>query len=209
MLTEEQREMLAKSASEKYQLDIKSTQIVNLILDNFECNFYFGEESNFIKGRVEDFRKFPLRMDFNAPEGSEERDALEMFLHQGNKEQEFRFSCNLSSGSQTLQVNTLTISSNDFQHLGLKEKLLGTAVSAYVTREQLNKLAGQLYSSLNLLEEFEMPRFQFQRIFIDDFLGLATEKNFHHVPVIEALKELSSYGLPTGQEFNSGILSTF
>jgi hypothetical protein len=208
MLTEKQRSILAEAASKKYQLTINPTQIVNLILDDFECNFYFGEEHNFIKGRVENCRKFPLRMDFNVPTGSKERDVLEMFLQQGNKEQEFRFSCKLASGSQTIQIKTLTISNNDFHRLRLKEKFLGSAASAYVNMAQLYKLAGQLYSSLNILEEYEMPEHQFQKYFIDDFLGLATEQSFHHVPAKQALKELSRYGLPTGEELMPGSILT-
>jgi hypothetical protein len=204
MLTEEQRKMLARSASEKYWLDINSTQISHLILDYFECNFYFGDEHNFIKGEVENFRKFPLRMDFDVPVGSKERDVLEMFLHQGNKQTQLKFSCKLASESHTIQIKTLTISSNNFQHLGIKEKLLGSAASAYVNMAQLYKLAGLLYSSLNILEEYEMSENQFQKYFVHDFLGLATDQNFHHVPARQALMEQSSYGLQTGQELLTG-----
>jgi hypothetical protein len=73
MLTEAQRILLSKTASEKYHLNINSTQIDHLILDNFECNFFFGGAKNFIKGKAENFSQYPLRMDFEAPEGSTER----------------------------------------------------------------------------------------------------------------------------------------
>ena len=134
MLTEEQRIILSKTASDKYQLDINSTQIAHLILDNFECNFYFGGEKNFITGKVTNFRKFPLRMDFDAPEGSPDRKVLKNHFDQTNSKFNLEFKCKLSSVSNTVKTNTLSISSSEFQEMGIKEKLLGPATSAYVSR---------------------------------------------------------------------------
>jgi hypothetical protein len=204
MLTEGQIILLSKTASEKYQLDINSTQIAHLILDNFECNFYFGGEKNFIKGKVEHFRKFPLRMDFDAPEGSSEREVLKLYFQNGSKNVDSKFSCKLSSVSNTVKINTLSISSSEFQEMRIEEKLLGNASSIYVNREQLNKLAGKLYSSLNVFEEYELPEFQFQHNFVEDFINLATEQHFHQVPALEALKELSSDGIDFGQDLQAG-----
>ena len=121
MLTDEQRNILSKTASEKYQLDINSTQISHLVLDNFECYLYFGQ-TNFIKGKVVNFKKFPLRMDFDAAEESLEANILKSFL---KSQKGLKFRCNLSSVSHTVQANTLTISISQLQQLGIKEKLLG------------------------------------------------------------------------------------
>ena len=140
MLMEEQRMILSKTASAKYQLNINSAQIAHLILDNFECNF--GTGKNWIKGKVEDFRKFPLRMDFDAPEGSTERETLKLYLQQGSKNVDLKFSCKLSTVSNIVKINTLSISNSQFQELEIKEKLLGPASSAYISREQLNQLSG-------------------------------------------------------------------
>jgi hypothetical protein len=201
MLTVEQRILLSKIASEKYQLDINSTQIAHLILDNFECKFYYGEENNFIKGKVEDFRSFPLRIKFNARKGSPGREVLKTYLQQNI---DMEFSCKLSSVSHTVKINTLSISSSEFQEMGIKEKLLGPASSAYVTREQLSLLARQLYSTLNVFEEYEMPEYQFQQNFVENFVRLSSEQHFQHVPALEALKGLSSYGFELSQDLQPG-----
>ncbi len=103
MLTEEQRILLSKIASEKYQLSINSTQIAHLILDNFECNFYLGGKTSFIKGKVENFRKFPLRMEFDAPEGSPGREVFKTYVEQNKG---LKFSCKLLSVSHTVKINT-------------------------------------------------------------------------------------------------------
>jgi len=204
MLTPEQRIILSRTASTKYQLNINSTQIAHLILDNFECNYYFGTEKNFIKGKVNDFRKFPLRMDFDAPEGSTGREVLNNHLKESNTNTDLEFSCKLSSVSNIVKTNTLSISSNEFQEMRIKEKLLGPATSTYVTRDQVNNLAGQLYTSLNVVEEYEMPEYQFKENFVEDFIRLASEQHFHHVPALQALKELSSFGTDFGSDLQAG-----
>jgi hypothetical protein len=204
MLTPEQRIILSKTASAKYQLKINSTQIAHLILDNFECNYYFGAEKNFVKGKVKNFRKFPLRMDFDAPEGSSERKVLENHLKEGNTNTDLEFSCKLSSVSNIVKTNTLSISSSEFQQMRIGEKLLGPASSTYVNRQQLNQLSGQLYSSLNVVEEYEMPEYQFQQNFVETFIRLATDQHFQHVPALQALKELSSYGMNIRKDIQAG-----
>ncbi len=205
MLTEEQRILLAKIASEKYQLDINSAQIAHLILDSFECKFYFGEGKNFIKGTVDDFRNFPLRIKFHAPKGSQGREVVKTYLQQNN---DMEFSCKLSTVSHTVKINILSISSSEFQEMGIQEKLVGPASSVYVSREQLNLLAGQLYSTLNIFEEYEMPENQFNLKFVEDFVRLATDQQFQHVPAQQALMELSSFGFQIGQDLQPGNLNS-
>ena len=49
-----------------------------------------------------------------------------------------------------------------------------------------------------------MPEFQFQQKFVDDFVKLATEQHFQQVPALQALKDLSSYGIDIGQDLQAG-----
>jgi len=134
MLNGEQRKILSKTASEKYHLDIKPSQIAHLILDNFECSLDLGEKNNYIKGRVENFRKFPLRMDFDLPKGSSERKVFMTYLQQHGKNVDLSFKCRLSSVSHTVKINSLAISSSEYQQMAIREKILGPASSAYVNR---------------------------------------------------------------------------
>jgi hypothetical protein len=98
----------------------------------------------------------------------------------------------------------LSISNSQFQELEIKEKLLGPASSAYISREQMNQLSGELYSSLNVFEEYEMPEYRFQQNFVEDFIKLATADHFQQIPALQALKELSSYGIDFGQDLQAG-----
>ncbi len=202
MLTPQQKESLSKSASKQYHMDIEPDQIAHLTLDSFECNLYFGGKTDFINGKVDNFGTFPLRMDFYAPKGSKEREILKTYLQ--HHSQDLKFKCKLSSVSQTVTVNSLAISNSEYEQMGIREKLLGNASSRYVNREQLNHLAGQLYSSLNVVEEYEMPEYQFQQNFVEDFIRLATAQHFQQVPALQALTELSSYGISFGQDLQAG-----
>ena len=79
MLTDEQAEILAQSATEKYGIKIQPKQIVHLILAMFECKVSLieGGQKYLMKGRVRYFRKFPLRLEFEAEIGTIERKLFE------------------------------------------------------------------------------------------------------------------------------------
>jgi hypothetical protein len=68
----------------------------------------------------------------------------------------------------------------------------------------LNKLAGELHTSLNIVEEYEMPEYQFQQNFVENFVRLSSEQHFQHVPALEALKGLSSYGFELSNDLQPG-----
>lgn len=75
MLNDDHVELLTETAKKIYKIDIKQSQIINLILSKFECliRLYTKYTSTLIKGKVTQFRVFPLRLDFFAPLGTTER----------------------------------------------------------------------------------------------------------------------------------------
>ena len=77
MLTVQQKKLLAEEASKKYNSKIDAKQIENMILSKFECHLETDDGENQIHGRVLDFRKYPLRMHFDAKSGSEKRTLFE------------------------------------------------------------------------------------------------------------------------------------
>ena len=210
MLTPEHRQLLAKTATSKYGLEIKPSQIAHLVLDKFECNMFLnkGADRYLIHGEVVDFRAYPLRMDFFAPEGSPEREALQFRLNNNskNKNDNLQFDCQLGSVGKAVLVNTLSISSSQFQELGITKKLFGQASAKYVTQEQLNQLSANIYSSLNIAEEYEMTELQFQSVFVEDIIRQVAAGNFQQVPTLQAVKELSSFGIKCSKGLLTGIL---
>ena len=208
MLTPEQRNLLAETATSKYGLAIKSSQIAHLVLDTFKCNVFIsrGIERFLIRGEVVDFRSYPLRMDFYAPEGSREREALKLRLGTKGKKVDLQFVCELASVGRVVRVNTLSISNSQIQELGILEKLFGPASSTFVNRDQVNQLAEKIYSSLNIVEEYEIPELQFQSIFVEDLIRQASAEQFQQVPALQALKELSSFGINFNKDLQPGML---
>ena len=137
-------------------------------------------------------------MDFLAPEGSSEREALKERLDSGpggRKKPRLKFNCHLASMGRVVRTNTLSITSSHLQDLGIFERLPGSAPAAYVTRHQMLKLAADMYSALDILEEYEMPEFQFQTVFVEDLIRQATGRHFVPVAASEALKQLSTFGI--------------
>ena len=150
MLTPEQRQMLAETASKKYRIKIDPSQIVHLILSKFDCkiNLYDDGKNYIIYGKVGEFRKFPLRLHFRAEEGTIERN---MFEQKVASEASLEIECFLATQGKEVQPKTLKISANEVESFGITNKLFGTnptSKEVYVTRDQFKILSQDLYSSL-------------------------------------------------------------
>ena len=56
------------------------------------------------------------------------------------------------------------------QQLGIIDEIFGPASEVFVTRNQLSELATEIYSKLNILEEYEMPESEFDSSFVNDLI---------------------------------------
>jgi hypothetical protein len=213
MLTPVHRRLLAAKASSKYNANVTHDQIVNLILAHFQCSLTMKDEisgdSFIIVGNVSDFRSFPLRMDFKAPIHGIERKLFENLLaaEGGEDRADLRFACRMMTHGRRVKTNTLTIGSRQQEQVGLVDKLFGPTTATggstsvrqpetvYVTRNQLNDLAADMYSVLNIVEEYQMPTDVFTDDFISELLKEISIKHFTQVPVDATLETLSKYGL--------------
>lgn len=177
MKSDAARNALAAAARSKYKVNISDYQVVHLILSQFECSTILyddGGYKNILKGKVTDFRNFPLRMDFVAPLGSHDRRLFEEALKESVAD--FQFHCTMeSSGAKLIKTNTLTINADQLQQIGLEEKLFGPAGNngksdVFVTRDQMSELSSEMYSALNIVEDYQMPEHQFKEAFIEEII---------------------------------------
>lgn len=150
MLNDDHIQLLAEKAKLFYTTDIAHNQILNLILSKFECSIVLFSlySKTFIKGRVNQFRVFPLRLDFLAPVGTKERQNFIKRLLEDKSS--ISIHCEIASQGVELKTNTLKITANQFDQINLVDKIFGPATESYVTREQASALSEDIYSNLNI-----------------------------------------------------------
>lgn len=79
--------------------------------------------------------------------------------------------------------------------LGLINKIFGDADTKYVTRNQVDALASDIYAKLNIYEEYGMNMDNLRSDFIEEILRQTAAASFSIVPFSEALKALSTYSI--------------
>lgn len=107
--------------------DVTESQVVHLMLSSLRCSLVLYDDAGnryLIGGRVSDFSSYPLRLDFVAPAHSSER-ALFRALTIDKSDTELQFDCRMESSGKLMKTNTLTITGDQQQTLGLEEKLFG------------------------------------------------------------------------------------
>jgi len=202
MLTPTHRTQLAKKATDKYGIRVNESQILHLVLSSFKCSHIFRDEYNkayLVQGKVTNFQSFPLRMDFRAPENSMERRLFMDELGESENNADLRFECSLASSGKLMKTNTLKITADQMQVLGMEEKLFGDAGkrndSVYVTRDQMASLASEMYSTLNIVEDYQMPETQFTDDFVEGLITQIASTSFRDVPIQDAMAAISAYGM--------------
>ena len=210
MLTTAHRNVLLSTVNKKYHIKVDVSQIVNLILSKFECLLTMYDENGkkyLLKGNVFDFRHFPLRMNFQAPLRSAER---RVFLLQD--ESDLDFMCTMASTGKLMKTNTLTISGQQQQLIGIEEKLFGPATTdkskeqVYVTRDQMTDLSSEMYTTLNIVEDYQMSEGQFSDAFVEGMINQIATDQFKHVPIDTVLASLSKYGFDVGQDLKPDVV---
>lgn len=215
MMTLEQQKVLASAARQKYQIEISDDQIVNMILLKFQCTFTLHDEAGskyLLLGRVSNFRQFPLRMDFDAPRKSVERMVFFKFITDAGGQPDLHFDCHIEAGGgNVIKTNTLTITSDQQEQLGFEEKLFGAAGgdesnNAYVTRNQMSELSHEMYSALNIVEDYEIPETQFSEAFVNGLISQLASSSFAPVPIDTVLASLSKYGFDINADLKPDVI---
>jgi hypothetical protein len=196
MLTEQQRKLLRHEVEYKHSIKISIQQIVNLPLTKFTCAMTIYEHGNGypITGAVTNFHNFPLRLDFQAPVNTPERQLFEQIT---NTDDFFDLPvhCEIASEGDVERQNTFTLTTSQLNDMNLIDELFGPANSTYVTRQQMNVLTKQVYSHMNVIEDYEMPEMEFRNEFIEAFIEQVSNNEFKPIDFDMALSQLSKYAL--------------
>lgn len=195
MLTEPLKKKFVEIVKYKYHINITVEQIDNLILTDFQCSlkFYSNREKLLILGRVKHFHKFPLHIVFDAPIETKERDALIRRIERDKNNLDLHFDCQVGSHGRFTKSNIIEISADQINKLKLADELFGPAESVYVTRQQMADLASQIYTSLNIIENYQIPQTTFSIDFVNQFLQQTSSVMNAYEPLDNVLKALSPY----------------
>ena len=151
----------------------------------------------------------PLRMDFLAKPASIERKLFENLL---KDESDLRFVCTMASQGKLVKTNSLTITSQQQQLIGIEEKLFGSAATGeskndvYVTRDQMAELSSEMYTDLNIMEDYQMSEGQFSEAFIEGMINQIANESFKQVPIDTALASMSKYGLEFYEDLKPDVI---
>lgn len=195
MLTNEHRSILQEKINQTYKILVQNNQIVSLIPSRFECKLvFYQDDSKFLLiGKANQFNKLPIGIFFYAPRNSKERKALEKRISEDGSDLNLDFDCEVNKQGQAYRTNTLAINGEQLSQLGIVEDLFGPASEVFVTRNQLQDLASDVYSNLNIMEEYQIAESQFSENFIEDFIKQTASSVLKPVDFEDALSQLSPY----------------
>ena len=111
MLTETHRSLFQSVVYRKYGINVTKNQIVSLVPAKFECSilFYYRNIKYIINGKVSHLSMTPLKIDFSAPVGSNERKAFEERLNDDGSNLDLEIKCEIFSKGKSYRQNTLVI----------------------------------------------------------------------------------------------------
>jgi hypothetical protein len=201
MLTETYKQSIADAIKTKYRVNVTTNQITTMSLSKFECetSVYERNRLRVIRGQVKNFAKFPLELQFSYSKQSNERQIL-----QNNPE--LKFDCVIKAGAAQKKTNILSINLNQFNELGVIENLFGPANEVYVTRNQLSNLAFDVFTSLDIVEEYQMSEKEFDLKFVDGLITQTTSNAFSQVSIDEALQKLSKYSTNFDKDLTADVI---
>lgn len=197
MLTNNYRSLFKDLVKRKYNIDINLNQIVSLIPSRFDCQLVFYKDNSkvLINGKVNQLTRSPLKLSFQAPLKTKERFLFEERFNKDKTNLNIEMFCEVNSQGKTFRQNTLVITGQQINQIGLLEEIFGPASEIYVSRNQVSSISSKLYLRLDVIEEYQIPETQFKESFIDDFIKQTSLVINKYVAIDEALSQLSKYDL--------------
>ena len=210
-LTDSQKEVFKKSIKSKYRVDIETSQIQNLIPNDLKCTTkVLCSNGTYLTlyGEANHFERFPLRVEFDAPMGSEK---IECFEHNMIEYNELGVSCKIRKKSNAVtfsiswkKTNFLDkifgISWNKTSKSNLLDNIFGNESEVYMTREQMVELASEIKKSSYVFEEYYIAE---ENLHTSGFVNGITKQKLRPVPIDTVLKSFSKY---TTKDFDPNMV---
>ena len=196
MLNQYHRELFKKEIISKYKIILDEKQIEHLVASSIKCSidlicpYKNTTRITRLIGKVENYRVFPLRIEFDA-----DRNQLSCLESVDKEGHEIDIKCTVTKLGKQSKKNTLTIEYNQLADNNIIDKLFGDAESTYVLRNQISDLSQEVFSTLRIREEYEIGEKAFKENFVDDLIKKASESMYKPVDFNKALQSLSKYNM--------------
>ena len=194
MLTKAQKSLFVNEVKRQYNIDVGEEQITTLIPSEFKCKlklFCDEEEKSFI-GKVNDMNRWPLTLRFEYRRDLKE--CIKEYISENLNELELRCEI-LSTSASSVKENFFSIDFKSESNNELVNRLFGEKESVYVTRNQMDDFSQTFYSSMNVLEQYEIPEHQFSESFVDDLIKQLADDGFKPVPFEQAINGISRFNI--------------
>ena len=197
MLTHYQKTLFKEAIMQKYKISVQTSQIDDLKPSKFDCKLKIFTEANekvLINGKVLNFNKYPLRLDFEAFYKSKERMYFENTKSNSDLT-EIKINCEVSSNDRLLKRDHLRLTKDRIVQFNLIESIFGNQESVYMTQMQLDSLANELYYKLNIVDDYETSSNRFTRDFISELIVQTSVIFMENTPYDQKIGSLSNYNL--------------
>lgn len=84
---------------------------------------------------------------------------------------------------------------SQLSNLGIVDDIFGPATERYVSRTQMSALSSEIFSKLNIIEDYQISNSEFSQAFVQDFIAQTASQAFAKVNVNDSLSILSTYDL--------------
>ena len=194
MLTEHQKSLFVNEVKRKYNIDIQKAQITTLIVSDFKCKLKIecDEEKLNLMGQVNDMKTFPLRLFFEFGQ-AENEECIQNYILENENNLELK--CEVTTGARSAKTNSFSINFSSENNNELVNKLFWDGDSAYVTRNQMDQFSQEIYSSMDVFEQYEIPDDQFNTVFVEDLIKQTADHGFESVPFDEAINGISKFNI--------------
>ena len=196
MLTEHQKNLFVNEAKRKYNINVKKEQITTLIASEFKCKVRVlcKQKPMWLSGNVFDLKSFPLALKFDyANVTAEKKECIKKEILENMDDLELE--CQVFASASSVKENKFSIDFNSENNNQLVNELFGRNDSVYVTRNQMDDFSQEVYSSMNVFEQFEMPDEQFSNVFVEDLIRQLADDGFKSVPFEQAISGISRFNI--------------
>ena len=193
-LSSDQKKHLVNRIGSIYGFKIDGSQITMITPSRLECFIEFECDLKMIRinGSAQDFKDYPLKVEFISAYKSFNRICLEMYLIENH---DIEINCEIEKYLKRPGKEKFSLTPTKMKTLGITDRLFNGKNSVNITRIQLNMLSDEIYKLFDIEIETSLTKDEFSRKFLNDLKTNGIISDFYHLDFKTGLKWSSTYGI--------------